>query len=369
VSQESQAREGGGQFGAHHGDRELFDILAAVALVADPHAPESVSRRAWNDARDDPALPWERIPTGQAIQMRLNSRSLREVELFWGELLRLALDPAVDHDRALMYIDRAPEAEHLGERHLYYALNVVAKHLRRRTLAPDEYVRGVGQLLASRPRGRRARLAELLPSQSQILRIAGMDWDRALQIAELEPRPRPRPRAVQDAPTPASREPGMPAPELIVHFVLANGRLPGSEMLAKFAREWSCRLRAPKKERQPYRDHLVAAQELLRAGGHDVPATMPRPTGRYGSLVYALPDYPPPEEYRRPAEGSKWNEKKIVVALTAWDRGLRASERRTLARYREDKASRPEWPPHSVLPKYGGFTALMAKVRSRRRAR
>ena len=194
-----------GRVVATYSTGQLYEIVAKAARKAKPQAPETLSVREFD--RTVASLGFPDAPSARAICGRLK-RS-------WTGIVALALDEARSFQK-LDVPERQPEAKWLTERHLFFALNTIARFKEIDSMTPADYDRYLEEFLAARKQpahilGESARF----PTSSQIIRIAAtlpasgeadslvshsaipkgrgdrtpQPWDRALIFAGLKPVP------------------------------------------------------------------------------------------------------------------------------------------------------------------------------------
>jgi hypothetical protein len=81
------------RFTPTHSNRELMDLLAAVARVANPENPDACTQRAFDAARSDAGHP--DCPTAQQICTRLNAG--RTARRSWRAWLGIVLNESDDY--------------------------------------------------------------------------------------------------------------------------------------------------------------------------------------------------------------------------------------------------------------------------------
>jgi hypothetical protein len=176
------ARRSSGTFSSEYDDLGLYTLVGVVAEFVSPEEPTLVTEAAW-DAGRAPSGHSD-APSARAICARLADRKGKSFP--WPELLELVFDPArsITQTHAQR---RADDADHFTEDHVYYALRLVARERKAKTLAPDAYARARQELIARDRRRGVHLLADLLPTVGQIERVAG-SWAAALEFVGLEVR-------------------------------------------------------------------------------------------------------------------------------------------------------------------------------------
>jgi hypothetical protein len=179
-----QKRAANGRVVAIYSKAQLYEIVGEAARKAKPQAPETLSVREFD--RTVASLGYPDAPSARAICGRLK-RS-------WTVIVALALDEARSFQK-LDAPEKQPEAKWLTERHLFFALNTIARFKQIESMTAADYDRYLEEFLSSRSQpahilGPSARF----PTSSQILRIAQTlpsgptlnPWDRALTYAGLK---------------------------------------------------------------------------------------------------------------------------------------------------------------------------------------
>lgn len=169
-----------GRFTTAYGNVELYSVVRQVLEQAGVPEGETVSTRRFDTLSAECGI--EGVPSARQIGQRLKRP--------WREVVDIArgADGAPSPTRAVISVERSVENSDLGERHVVFALATVARHLGLSTLRPGEYERGVASLLEAGGREAARRIKDLMPTEGQIVRIAG-DWDVALAMAGLDARP------------------------------------------------------------------------------------------------------------------------------------------------------------------------------------
>lgn len=191
------------------------------------------------------------------------------------------------------------------------------------------------------------------------------DWDRALELAGLEPRAalesarEERRRIAREARDSAPRA-KLPLAEAIHHFLEANGELPSYRRLEAFARQLEITVEVRSK---PWAEHLDDARAYRAGLGLSSPVEGPKPRGHAVRKEIKVPADGIPGAPRRYGKGrTRHTEADCIAALRRFDRELPAREPRTRARYLEFSVSEGMVSP-SYFDRYGGFTKLMREAR------
>ena len=321
----------------------------------------------------------------------------------WAELRHKALAGDLDLDRSHAR-NRGQQADNdLDVRHLVFALRWAAREAVLPSLNPDRY-RVIRRELLRRERRlnrglteHQSLLPQLLPSAGQIERIAehhdeGRDdedvagsaplvealeipadaatdekaervgaWDRALQLAGLEPRSALEAvRQKTRRKGPEWNDPRLPLVELIHHFLEANGEMPSRVRHYDFARELGIAVEVPSKD---WLDHLEDARAYRAELGLDSPGN-PRARGKGARKQLKLPaDGIPGAPLRLERKGrTRYSEEDCIESLRRFDAELPPREPRTRARYLPFSVDHGTVPP-SHFDRYGGFRKLMEEAR------
>jgi hypothetical protein len=383
-------RTAGGRFGSDYHPLELYGVVRDVALTAAPSDPTSVSESVWDGARADAGH--EDAPTARAICMRLADGAGRAFP--WRELLELVFDESRDIERTHAQRAGATADESLGETHVYYALRRIAlTELGQTSLRPDEYQRERERLIAEarRHRGRSPSpelIIELLPTVGQVVRIAE-NWDKALEIAELEPR---------QTPTKGSRiEPAVPIADVLDRFAdEANGWFCRRPQLLDYARERGI-VMAARAAGSSWADYISEAAAVREARGALVrglppagifPTCRPLESGDTAAEDTAAEDTAAEdaapetgdseptskmanaEANERPATRADkprdyWTLERCVAAVRRYYDDPTTNGTHSQARYRSWAAGRPDAPSPSTFGQYGGWKKVSKLARQR----
>jgi len=307
----AQPRKKSGQF-ASETPRDPYALYALVRVVA-LRAAEIVNAAA--GAGGIPVLPWEvtmeawdaaaaalidegvykSIPPARTIGELIPDRKGKPFS--WRPLLQLVFDER-SIERVHMARQSTLDDRHIAEPHVYYALNRVARQLKKITINRTEYLVTRELLIKADTRRRNGgNLADLLPTLGQIeffitkryrpkltadARVdanppafiaasnsaedppsadkpdadADAAWDLALEIAELEPRPE-MPHIVRES---------VPVLEAIIRFYEVVGLLPSEPKLQAFARDYNFALEAVVRRNWPNEVLPEAIAEIKRRG-------------------------------------------------------------------------------------------------------
>lgn len=394
-------RSGDGRARSRYSDGELYDLVKRVAVWVNRRRPTRVTQADFDIGRAGVGLP--DLPSARAICMRLGSdgKSMR-----WAEVLEIACAEQIRPEISQGHRRGSGMADHLGERHLYFAMNLVAQHLGVRSLTPDDYERGCLALIELESRRRTGRhshqqdlLDELLPNATQIERIVrasgqsltpqaasggdaaktneeiaeevvtggqgvatgGADWDVALRIAELEPR-----AVLAEERRLASKKPnGLPLVEAIHAFVEVNDRWPSSPALKRFGELADIGI-SIRPAGTSWADVLEEARAFRAEQGLTSPTEMPREV-RADPATIKIPETRIEGAPRRRKAGvGQHTHEDLLDALEQFDQDLPAGVARTRAAY-------ARFAKHNRLPaavtldrRAGGFTAMMAEMRERK---
>lgn len=326
-----------GRFQARYDERTLLDVVAAVARTADPDEPAEITQRDYDAARERAGYP--AAPTAKQTAARFR--------MPWPELVRFALAPMASPEIALGRQLGERNEDWLDEAAVRAALKTVALRLGKKTLLPADYLAERERMLADARRHYRHQAEPLLPSEGQIVRIAG-SWDEALQIAGLAPRP-----------TVGRAHPGVPIVAALELALEAYGCLLTFRELARFAQANGFSLA---KKTGRWTDYLAELRAERTDWGKWTPAGYPPAEVR--------PDYAKP--IRLPASFEavrrrryRWTKDECVAALARLLAEL-GNERLTQRLYLQKRRADPDLPPLTSLQRQGGFGELVAEARKRR---
>ena len=295
----------------------MLDLVAAITALARPADPTRCSMRAFNDARG--GSPFPDAPTANAIHLAFNKHTTGGRS--WRQIVELAFAAPADRIGVLRAGTRVDQQPWVTRRHLFFALNRVARSLDVPTLIPREYETARAALIReARHRDADSELAELLPTEGQIERIARLereqagdqrpwmsDWDYALEIAGLTARAErvPARRRVESRRLPLAHGAAI--------FGAVNSVLPSAAALNEFAAATAIKLQA--KPAGGWPEVLAVAETLLRDAGLPVPER-PRPVGRAGRPALVVPA--DPLDFAAVEEAL--THEQAVEVLRVWDR-------------------------------------------------
>jgi hypothetical protein len=176
-----------GTFRSQYTDDDLYRLIGLVASVARAADAEKLTMVEF-DAHSAPVATANKMPsppTARAIQMRLG-KPWRQVVA--GAVSASAGDAVVEH--LVGSAKRTDEWPDLDEAHIHYAMRRVAAFLKVETLSEIGYDSGRSDLIESVSRAEARLLEEILPTASQIRRVAYDDWERGLALVGMQPEPR-----------------------------------------------------------------------------------------------------------------------------------------------------------------------------------
>jgi hypothetical protein len=269
---------------ARLGNEDLLDAVAAVAKLADPKRPVSVSQTQFDRARTHPDAP--ACPLARGVYQRVNRKRLADRKIPWPRILEEACaDGSKSKERVLSAWQRDQPLEQLNERIVNYALRRVAMELKADTINRREYDQKRSSLIRAEKRRRddgTSPLERLLPTADQISWWAMRDkregatsedlpgplkfgaWNKALVGAGLEPvKEKGNPKL-----KPAAKA-GLSLAEAVCHFVEHNPWLPSETDLRVFANKAGPVAMATKT--QPWDTILAEAITMLETNGAAVP--------------------------------------------------------------------------------------------------
>ena len=258
----------------------------------------------------------------------------------WPDLLALVFDESRDSKKTWEERLSEPDRE-ITDEHVYLALNFVADDLAKRTLLPREYEGKREQLLAaSKRRGTSVEaLKQRLPTRAQLETQAGT-WDRALQIAELDPRPRRGKKAVGVG-------------EAVLAFIERHGYLPAEAELVDEARWQGVSLKGT--AGQPWMDVLDEAKRgaLVRV----VPEPSP-----YGTRLSARKGADSRPSERIPTRGTKYTRVQVLERVRYFQAALPPASSATNTRWVESRRGQDNVPSLHVIERHGGFQAHLREA-------
>lgn len=327
-------RNARGRFQTRYDARTLVDVVAAVARVAKPTEPESISQRDYDNARSLAGYP--DAPSARQIATRLR--------IWWPDLIALAFDPARDIDKALgKRLGAEEEPATLAA--IAEALKTVAFELDKKTLTPLDYSNERERLYLQATRARRARLH--LPSVGQIL-YAAASWDEALAEAGLAPRP-----AV------AGVGPGLAIVDALELCLEAHGALPSLKELEVFAAANNFSLANRERGQGGVSTYLAELTLRRSAWGKWTPTKMPKLKDR--------PDYAQPMpglavDARAPRR-RRWTRAECLDALARLLVEWPSDKRLTQRAYQQAVRGRRDLPPLVSVQQHGPLREMLAEAR------
>lgn len=358
-------RDKRGRAASNYRPEQLYALVRVIAEEGKPGHPESISVREFDKARA--ATGHDAAPSAKAICQRLADRDGKAMG--WKRVKEIAFDENASIEHVERRRRASAPARYLSERGVYFALRLVAKRLDVKTMTPGEYEdERLVALKEERDRDRRRPLlAQLLPTANQIelLFVGGDDdddgaWDRALAIAELEPRAQLRDQRRRRG----RLEESLPLVEAIHLFAELNDRLPSKTDLNEFGEKADVQLEAIRK---PYRDVLREAIAYRQTLGHNGPTELPRPEGGAGgnaprAQIAAPPPGSIPGVARRLRKGrARYSRDELLKAIQAYLKDLdgRRPTQKGYGRY----ASKHKLPATKNFAKHGGWKALLEEAR------
>jgi hypothetical protein len=339
----------GGRFASAYDDPdELLRVVAVVARVARPHAPQQATTRQWDAARV--RAHHGDAPSARAICMRLSAEGT--VGVSWPDVVAAAVRGGRAITDLLRVAQRVPEGPHLSAAHVSFALRLAARHLDKPTLTPDEYARGRDALIRAdrRRRDSPSLLANLLPTVGQVIAICET-WDAALDHVGMEPRPAQSPQGGR-----AALE-GVDAAEV---YLECAGCLPTRYALDAFTKRHGIAVR---RIRDSWPDVIEQLRRRRAAQGLWTPAAIaPKherltpliPEGGFAHLPARATIVAEVDKRRRTYEG--------LLEFDALQ--ARAGARRTETAYRRAVPDHPHWQWPSLMRSYGTFSAVLADARA-----
>jgi hypothetical protein len=344
ATQASSPRRGAGQrFVSSYDKRSLLQAVAAVAAGADADDPQSVSQRAFDEARASAGHP--AAPSAKQAAARF--------DVSWAQLLEVACQPG-DLNRRLGRLVGEDPRDDLSEQEVISALRTAASRRDQLegTLLPDEYAEERQQMLDADRRAYRHGGNLWLPTVGQIQWFADGGWDQALKLAGLRPRSTP---ALGD---------GLTRIEILELGLRVHGCLMTRREIEIFAD--SERL-AFSRRAVLHGDALRILRQRRAAAGQWTPPRPPRPEQR--------PDYStpaPPEHWATvkltlvPKQRYQVHDEETCLAamreFLAWVD--QQHKRDTLASYRSFCRLHPGAPWPSAFERFGGWGAMRDRCRS-----
>lgn len=367
-------RDNHGRASSEYRPEQLYGLVRVIAEEGKPEHPESISIREFDKARV--ATGHDEAPSAKAICERLVDSDGKTIG--WPRIKEVAFDDAASLEHVERRRVAEPMATFISERSVYFALRLIAKRLDVKTLTPGEYEDERVKLIKEerqRDPGR-ALMAHLVPTVGQIEQVSAGDdddddhqgagsasaWDRALVIAELEPRAQLRDERRQRG----RREDSLPLLEAIDLFVQFNDRLPSKQDINEFGEAADVQLEAI---RRPWREILKEAIKQRRARGLNEPTEFPKASGGAGGSQ-RKPKVKAPAAgslrgvARRLRHGSsRYSRADLVAAIQVYLEqldGRRRPSQKNYGRY----AATNGLPAPSNFNKHGGWSVLLAEARA-----
>jgi hypothetical protein len=255
----------------------------------------------------------------------------------------------------LLYAERLAEADESAgddaqaaaedelQQYVYFALRRVAAQRKAKTLTRDDYAAGREALVAANPS-----LTDDLPPLGQIERF--LTWDRALEIAELEPLPALAER------TQATRIRGLSRGQATALFIRHHGAWPTKRVLDAYLKQAQIRYDGHVSEA----DARAEAIELLASDRVAVADASVR--FRDAGAEFNLPPAgsgPPSREAHRATD------ERCIRGLMIWLDQLEPGAKRTQPAYLNFSKGRHDCPAPNRFQQYGGFTKLKTEAERR----
>jgi hypothetical protein len=323
-----------------------------VSVLAQPSAPETVTQRAFDDARARSVARAELPPA---------RRITEQLALPWREVLAVAHAPANKHSFLLGRKETEASAQTwLTPEYVAFALRLVARRLNTNTLTPGEY-RVERERMLREDRARWLHGGQLLlPNEDQIRAAAGSpiangpvagSWDAALRLAGLGANERVPRKITQRI---------LLRVEVIERFHDHYGEKPSAKAVEAFARGNKLALSAERG--RSWGDIFAEWEQQRRERG--LPA--PRVVRRAGGRGHKAPDYSHDVGAARPGEEPykrKWAD---ADACAAWIKRYLAqlgpNERSTVRGYDDWARTQPGAPRASRFGQHGGWEALRRRA-------
>jgi DNA-binding HxlR family transcriptional regulator len=342
-------RNARGAFAAIRNPVDLYWIVREGALLAasyddDPlKSPAKVTQPAWDAVRHALESKWgPPIPKASEICRRLRDHGGASYP--WYELLETVFTDGVSF--AQHHAQRRSQPDRtLSDDRVYWAANRVAAFLQVRTLRPSTYDAGREQLLEQPGLSQRSReaMAKALPNANQLTAYCGGSWDRALEIAKLEPR---------SALSPA-RE-AVPRAKALAFFFLAHGYVPSQNQLELFACREDFALQAPS---EAWEETCSQGVELIKAQGLPEPNPYPSKIPPDGWEPVTLDLSGLPARQRRGQSRLQALESAYTFKLD-----LASGETPTDARYKAFALGKKDISSLNVINRFGGLAVLLREV-------
>jgi hypothetical protein len=157
-------------------DLTLLDAVLEVASLASPTSPQTVSQRAFDEARSR-SLFYPNLSRAKRITERLG--------LKWPDVLAVAHAHPDEQNHLLGAKGREPNAKWVTPENAASALAVVAKRLNADSLTQGEYRREREKMLAADAKRWMHGGQLRMPSEQQVVSVHG-SWDAALSAAALQ---------------------------------------------------------------------------------------------------------------------------------------------------------------------------------------
>lgn len=289
---------------------------------------------AWNAARRSCEPTYGPIPQAHEVCRQLADRDGNPFS--WRELRALVFDDTRDikktHEERLSEQDRP-----VTDKHVYWALNRIANVLRKKTLVQHEYEEKREEMLRAASGTRLGATLRLqLPTRGQIENACGRSWDRALEIARLDPRRR--------VGNPAKR---MPLVEAMLLFYQGHAYLPTEAELVEAAKRQGIALERDRRRSWP--DYVEKAREIASARGFREPPP-------YGASIGSNEG----DNTRR--RGGKYPRVEVVAWVREFAATLPAHTPATNKRWKAFQRGRSGIPSLNVLIRHGGLAALLKEA-------
>jgi hypothetical protein len=140
---------------------QLYALVKEAALKTRPERPAKLSTRQFNEARAGLGQP--SAPSAKWIAERLGAS--------WPELVKVAINEARDATMTDSAARRTPAEKWLDIRHLYFALNFVAKKRGEQSFTDACYDTTREEVLSAGKHGEARALAAILPTSGQLIQI------------------------------------------------------------------------------------------------------------------------------------------------------------------------------------------------------
>jgi hypothetical protein len=315
-----------------------------VSILAKPDAPETVSQRAFDNARalstDHAELPAAR-------------RITEQLALPWREVLEVAHAPSDKHGFLLGRKDTEESAQTwLTPEYVAFVLKLVAHRLNKGTLTPGEYrVEREAMLRDDRARWLHGRQL-LLPNEDQIRAAVG-SWDAGLILAGLP---------ANERVTREIKQTILTRVEAIERFYDHYSERPSARALSDFAR--GNKLPMSDESGRSWSETVAEWEAERRDRGLPDPVVVKRSGGRGRKA----PDYSKNVGAARPGETpyrGKWGDPDACVAwITRYLATLGPRERSTTRGYDDWARKQAGAPRASRFGQHGGWETLRRKAQA-----